>query len=130
MKWAYLAGVIDGEGWVGAQLGTSTPQPMIQVDNTYEGLIDYLVAQFGGNKTSYETTQRKANPTWKQPYRWSMTSKDELIPLLQRVLPYLVVKKAQVELLIELCEILPGRRQDEKDISYLSRTLNFYLYTF
>lgn len=95
---AYLAGIIDGEGTV--HIGRTGARPRcdynvrIYVVSTDKILIDWLIGNFGG--LSY-TRLPKPGSTWKTKYEWVIDRKllDELGV---QLLPYLIIKKPQMEL--------------------------------
>lgn len=102
---AYLAGIIDGEGcfYVGkvkqGKYGSGYQfHTTIKVDNTHRPLIDFLNQTFGGKR---EYSYWKKNPNHKPVYAWYSAGMmlDYICPL---ILPYLIVKKQQCELMIEI----------------------------
>jgi hypothetical protein len=112
---AYLAGILDGEGTISicdkrimkrkskgirktnkvyrARVNFSTN---VTVCNTDPVIIDWLVANFGGS-VSYSKRQKT---NWKQKITWIMPTAQISI-ILEKVLPYLVLKKEQAKLMIE-----------------------------
>ena len=104
---AYLAGIIDGEGsiYIGCyshnpKTGTPHYQTKIEVSNTSETLIDWLIANFQGNKTKYLYSQLPKNSK-RDVYRWTIWS-DHVGFLCQAMLPYLIIKKREAEIMIEI----------------------------
>jgi hypothetical protein len=106
---AYLAGIIDGEGsiYIGCyshnpKTGTPHYQTKIEVSNTSEPLVDWLIANFEGNKTMY-TAKQLAKNSRRAVYRWTIWS-DRVAHLCEIMLPYLVIKKREAEIMIEMRE--------------------------
>lgn len=106
---SYLAGIIDGEGsiYIGAfssnpKTGTPYYQTNIEVNNTNKGLIDWLVATFGGKDFSYTAKQTPKNSR-KPVFRW-IASGDRVTHLCEIIMPYLVVKKRQAEIMLKMRE--------------------------
>ena len=94
--YAYLAGIIDGEGCINAYPnGRSNPVPRLTVSMTDAVVIEWLV-MFGGSMR-LESSRTSGKPIW----RWTATA-NPLRVLLPRCLPYLKAKKGQAELLLEL----------------------------
>lgn len=104
---AYLAGIIDGEGSI--YIGNFSCNPItkvpyfqtnIQVTNTDKKLIDWLNETFGGltNKRSQKQHDSRSR---KQAYTWT-ASGDRLTHLCQLILPYIICKKRQVEIMLEM----------------------------
>lgn len=104
---AYLAGIIDGEGHISINRNKNCPQrrrnPRYQAEiavvNTDIRLMEFLVENVGG---SYY--QRKKVKEWhKDTYSWKVTSTTAR-DLCVKLLPYLLLKKGQAELIIKLYE--------------------------
>lgn len=97
---AYLAGIIDGEGtfYIGQEAkNCKSFNSRIVVVNTSKSLIDWIHFTFGG--MVYSRTNTK-NPNWKVKYEW-VCKKSEILLLCDMILPYLVCKKKQAEIMIE-----------------------------
>ena len=104
---AYLAGIVDGEGslYIGnfscnPKTGKPYYQTCMQVTNTDEKLIDWLIHTFGGLKSKRTAKQHPVNSR-KQAYVWTATG-DRLTHLCNLILPFLICKKRQCEILIEM----------------------------
>lgn len=121
---AYLAGLIDGEGCVTLHQHTPSSNNMtteLQVSNTNKKLMLWLVENFPeGSLTPVPLSSRGKERDWAQGYRWSLRGQKSL-PLLRAVLPYLVIKKRQMELLIEFLspDLCPG-----KGVKYTDHQIN------
>lgn len=107
---AYIAGIIDGEGTI--SVGIRNPNPkmrelrpqlvlQVAVVMTDESIISWL-KQVTGIGNLYK--QIKTNPKHKNIFHWRPSIKDSAKLLIQ-ILPYLIVKKRQAELFIELVSI-------------------------
>jgi hypothetical protein len=106
---AYLAGIIDGEGsiYIGnfssnPKTGTLHYQTNMEVTNTDKGLIDWLISNFGGRMNLYTAKQTPKNSR-KAVYRW-IASGELLTHLCHLLLPYIVIKKRQCEIMIKMRE--------------------------
>lgn len=104
---AYLAGIIDGEGsiYIGnfssnPKTGTLNYQTNMEVTNTDEALIDWLMNHIGGRKNKYTHKQTPTNSR-RDVYRW-IVSGDLLTELCHLLLPYLIIKKRQCEIMISM----------------------------
>lgn len=103
---AYLAGIIDGEGsiYIGnfskGLKGTPYYQTNMEVTNTEERLINWLMDNIGGRRTTYTHAQTPKNSR-RTVYRW-MVSGELLTHLCHLLLPYLIIKKRQCEIMIEM----------------------------
>jgi len=99
---AYAAGIVDGEGCV--TLRTRRPWgnevsricvPTLMVCNTDPRLTDWLRARFGGSVCC----SLRPGSHQKDVYRWSVVNRQCRAALLL-LLPFLILKKAQAEVLL------------------------------
>lgn len=117
---AYAAGVIDGEGTIGVWRERRAKNSSgyryrvaMEVSNTNEKLIDWLQQRFGGFKAIVNAEREGCKRLWK----WRSTT-SVVLEIVKQLLPYLVLKQEQAELVIEFCELQrkydqrPGKRQD------------------
>lgn len=132
-SFAYLAGIIDGEGCITITVSkykddTKPKQrgvhyvSRIQVTNTDRRLINWLVSNFGGNV--HGNGRRKKG--WKESYKWLLTGHKVQESLLLAVLPYLILKREQALTVLEFIrmngENNPAKRQIFKErINVLNR---------
>lgn len=86
---AYLAGLVDGEGWIG-YLST----PSIQIDSVSPSLVTTPSVLFGG---SVSTQDRKHSKV----FRWRVHG-PTAVGILKALLPYLRYKKRQAELVARM----------------------------
>jgi len=124
---AYAAGLVDADGSVIiAKVRLPTPSSRtpdyrlsVQVTNTYLPVLDMMVEEYGGS-VSHKPLTVGSFLTRRQHYNWAVGS-HKAAECLQRLLPYMVVKKEQAELALEFWEqriVVPGRRcvpQEEID---------------
>lgn len=103
---AYLAGIVDGEGSISigsyavTTIGTPQFTTYLSVSNTNKDMIDWLSNNFGTKPILYTTKQLAKNcrlPVW----RWQITG-DKLLHICELILPYVVAKRRQVEIMIEM----------------------------
>jgi hypothetical protein len=96
---AYFAGIIDGEGCFSLRpqvgLGDAVYVAALSVGNTDARLMQWIHQRFGGSLQLESRSNPKHQPVW----RWVASSTD-IDQILQRVLPYLVVKQRQAELFV------------------------------
>lgn len=101
---AYLAGIIDGEGSIEARIGSRRPSDLsirLVVGNVHRGLIEYLLATWGG------TMRTQVHGRYRPIYTWNLSLRAAR-PVMEAVLPYLIVKRRQVELVLELASLTGG----------------------
>ncbi len=99
-KLAYAAGIIDGEGSIGAytrgsKQGRGSLCLQLTVANTDIRMLVFLSELWGGKVSTLNRKHMK-----RQLYEWSRVGR-ECGCVLQDVLPYLIVKKEQAELAVE-----------------------------
>jgi len=101
-KLAYFAGIIDSEGGVTITYFPSRKNHRIRmyVVNTKKDLMDWLKTNIGGYVYEVKRTSHK-NPKWKTKYEWHFLPSRDSVNILKDVLPYLVIKKQQVEICIK-----------------------------
>ena len=102
---AYMAGIIDGEGsiYIGnfssnPKTGTKYYQTNIEVTNTDKPLMDWILNMFGGRLYTYTAKQLPKNSR-RTVYRWIATG-ERVTHLAEILLPYLIVKKRQADIMI------------------------------
>lgn len=103
---AYLAGIVDGEGSLSigsyskSSIGTDQFTTYLCICNTNKDMIDWLVDNFGTKCIPYTSKQLSKNsrlPVW----RWQITG-DKLLHICELILPFIVAKRRQVEIMIEM----------------------------
>lgn len=107
-KWAYVAGILDGEGSISISattLHTSSGNPYkgydlkVMISNTDMGLMEWLKETFGGNYR--EGKQNSAIKQNKICYRWTLGSYKLMEKFLLGVLPYMLMKREQANLALQ-----------------------------
>jgi hypothetical protein len=93
---AYLAGIIDGEGsFCLHNFGTHRFGSGLAIGNTDLRLMEWIHSHFGG----VVRAERRTSAKWKQIWRWTAKA-SEIEAITRAVLPYLIVKRQQAELLL------------------------------
>lgn len=88
-EWAYLAGLIDGEGSIsiGRQSGKPT-SAKVRFNNTDRDVIDWVKNRFGGLEC-----EANSNSSYGKKICWRLDwNGSNTIPILEGMLPYLVIK--------------------------------------
>ena len=106
---AYLAGIIDGEGSIYIGNFSCNPknkvpyyQTNMEVSNTDGRLIEWLINNVGGRSWKYTPNQTPKNSR-KQVFRW-IISGNLLTHICKLILPYVIIKKEQCEIMIKMRE--------------------------
>lgn len=103
-KWAYVAGIFDGEGCVDIYNATQakaskSPSFMLRASIAQKDgkIMNWLVEQFGGN------VQMSRKQEKYYIYRWDIRSQAAK-KFLEGILPYSIIKRKQIEFAIEFEE--------------------------
>lgn len=101
-NFAYVAGLIDADGslYISKSIrkdGYVSFDPIIMVRTTHLPTAKWLLKTFGGkyDKRTWDNNQ------WKPYYRWKFTSDKNASLFLEKILPYLWLKKEQAHVLRE-----------------------------
>lgn len=98
----YIAGFIDGEANIRMRKRNNRKTPYvearIQIANRHKGVLDAIQRRFGGTLAEYPNG---TNTIWR--LEWYNLA--EIGNLLRHILPYLIVKKAQAELLLQYIQL-------------------------
>jgi hypothetical protein len=113
---AYIAGIIDGEGYVTlAKMKNKASRkghyyaPKIVIGNTNEEVIRWLEEKVGAGSIGCHKRKNR----WKKLWVWTVWSK-QAISLLEEVKEYLIIKKEQTEVLLDMPSNNPGRKISDK----------------
>lgn len=127
-KWGYLAGMIDGEGFITISKG-SKPAPngngyvtaaprynlVVSVTGTSVPLMKWLLKTFGGSWSK----DKSQNPKWKPRCSWRSTGLKNKEIILLGILPYLVIKKEQATIGLDFVRLNGEQNPDKRDAMYL-----------
>lgn len=102
---AWAAGFIDGEGCLdfGRNLARRMPFiPRVTVGNTDEPALAALVDLFQGSIS----VRRRPDPRHQPMFAWQVTGATGCRRVLEPILPFLVVKRTQAEVMLRFCELV------------------------
>ena len=105
---AYIAGIIDGEGYIGI---SARKQVLVSVSNTSLWLCNYLKFSIGyGSVGVMPRYTKNSSPAW----HWFICSKKAML-FLELILPFLKLKRPQAELAIQVqrAKGIQGRPKSE-----------------
>ena len=116
---AYIAGFVDGEGCICIykrkrrykNQGFENYTCSIKIANTDKRIMDWFKNSFGGNlyKRVYDSTNQK------NAYCWELVA-DIGMQFVQKIVPYLKVKRKQAELLLEFRKTFNGGSYDYLEV--------------
>jgi hypothetical protein len=114
-KWSYVAGIVDGEGSICIYNKSQTRSYCgeIIIPNTSLNLMKWLTDNFGGRYTVFQP-EKLHGFNRKVLYRWRPAGKKNRENFLLGILPYLVIKKKQAQLLLDF-ERLPKLNRWQED---------------
>ena len=95
IDWGYVAGFFDGEGNLHTDKQTSTVQ--LRFDNTCEEAIREIQKFIRCGRIS---NRGREKPHHKDRFRLTISNHSEVLKVLEKMLPYLVVKKIATEEMI------------------------------
>lgn len=133
---AYLAGIVDGEGCIHIGYYFNKTQnryvyhSLLQITSTDKCLIDWLINMFGGNSSVYTEAQTPKNSTLK-PYVWKVSG-ERLTHLCELILPYAIIKKEQLQVMLEFRSTFQDQHEPKKGqqgIQAMSQELIDYRHT-
>lgn len=94
---AYVAGLIDGEGCLEIKKEDRKYEARIRVCMTDKIMIEWLHKSFGG----YFETRKFKDDRWKNAYVWDIHSNTLVKPFIEKIYPYLKLKKPQAGVIKE-----------------------------
>ncbi|HET6444894.1 MAG TPA: hypothetical protein VFI27_09995 [candidate division Zixibacteria bacterium] len=111
--WAWIAGMVDGEGCISLQRGYTKQwvwyKPRLAVTNTDQAAMEFIAKALGAN-----TRKRKpVRPHYRPIVDVEVGSRKTLLSILPKLIPYLRIKRRQAELLLRTVR-LPRGSSDEK----------------
>lgn len=105
-KLAYLAGLVDGEGCITIVKCKEkrTKQgfrffPLVVITNSSKDLIENVRDIIGFGRIYF----RKESSRWRKLYQLKIQDMKNIIGFLEGILPFLILKKEQAEILINFC---------------------------
>jgi hypothetical protein len=117
---AYIAAFIDGEGTISIRAykrktvaGGMRYNSVVEMNNTDVGVMQYLRSLIGPARY-YIHKQPEGNG--KRCYRFTVPSNVQRW-LLETILPYLVIKKRQAEIVIEFLSLLGNKEYGKTDVN-------------
>ncbi len=117
----YLAGLIDGEGYIGiVPHQKKYTRAILSISTTSPEIIDFLKNRVGGQVSMFYP---KEGDTHSPYWRWIMKRKKELKELLTKILPYLRCKKANAELVLNYFSCEWGQTELKRSLVIRSREL-------
>lgn len=107
---AYIAGLVDGEGWIGFSefKDERYPIPKVAIANTNYAIIEWLLERF--TDLSAHVYKRPATETQKPTYKMQISAAASVQALLEQISPYMIIKKERALLMMEYTSSRVGKR--------------------
>lgn len=110
-KYAYFAGLFDGEGTIGIYLRKDSKvldASRIAIGQKNGIVIDWLYGNFGGqinfkDKRKYAPKSSTENKTLELIHVWYTSDINKIEEILKKSLPFLKGKKTQAQIMLEYC---------------------------
>lgn len=110
----YYAGLFDGEGSVQLYHTHNIPRIWVKITNTFNPTLMYPITKFGGYIENNKASQN--NPLWHDVFTWKVYG-DKANQFLQWIQPYTIVKKDQIDLVVEFWKIYQPHRNIDVEIT-------------
>lgn len=102
-EFAWAAGFVDGEGYLGLRPAGRSFAPKIEVAQISTAPLDRLKNMFGGKVIPLKKRKKR-----RQAYRWDLLGRANIEYALVSMMPYLTVKLEQANLMLEfMATMLP-----------------------
>jgi DNA-binding CsgD family transcriptional regulator len=105
----YVAGLLDGEGVVSIvstrrkDRKNGMWKPIVDITNTCKEALEFIIKQIGGFR--FSTKKGVMTPHSRKPvYRIMLVRHKDVLEFLEMVMPYLIIKRRQAELVVEFCK--------------------------
>lgn len=115
---AYMAGAMDAEGTfcitscTHNTLGHRLYDPTVRYRNTFKGIFKWIVDNFGGTNYHHKPSGLSKLDSWD----WSTDSYKHSRSFISLILPYLIIKKEEAEVLLQFYDLyrqqVPEKRQE------------------
>ena len=93
----YIAGLFDGEGYITVNKNKKSFVPVVGIKMNGFDLLKTLHIEFGGY--FYQRKKYVNRPLTE----WILRGSFQVIPFLKKIEPFLIIKKEQAKLCLELC---------------------------
>ena len=107
----YIAGLFDGEGYITVNKNKKAFVPVVGIKMNGFNLLKKLNIEFGGY--FYQREKYINRPLTE----WTLRGSFQVIPFLKKIEPFLIIKKEQAKLCLELCKTYSIRNSQNKWIT-------------
>jgi hypothetical protein len=107
----YIAGLFDGEGYITVNKNKKAFVPVVGIKMNGFNLLKKLNIEFGGY--FYQREKYINRPLTE----WTLRGAFQVIPFLKKIEPFLIIKKEQAKLCLELCKTYSIRNSQNEWIT-------------
>lgn len=110
--YSYISGFFDAEGLIGAYRNSNRDDINLRITlaNTYLPILIGLKATFGGNVILHKKPEEHLE--WRQRWDWKIDNKNDQLFFLNKIIPYSIVKRQQLELGLKWFELTKNHSND------------------
>lgn len=133
--WAYLAGLIDGEGCI--VIGKSGQNKShdgipgsihysvrIRIGNTKCLMLEWIIVTIGLGRIS-KTVRHYENINYSDLYEWAVAKQSDVETILLHVMPYLTIKRPQAEIALKYIYLdATWAKEERKELHEKIKLLN------
>src|SRR3990167_2875569 len=107
---AYIAGLLDGEGNISINMfNNEMMYPKVHITNTYYNVLKYLQETTGIGNIHMHMEPNRIKTNRKPTYNWGITNMNDVRNFLKMMLPFIIIKRRQAKLAINLINIREQR---------------------
>lgn len=132
MNKSYIAGLMDGEGYIGIlpvnskETITQSFEPVVKIGMTGEASRSYLKELSEEYGASFQFRDR-SKEGFRDCYTFVLKSKKKVLRFLEDIEQHLIVKKDQAQLVIEFCKLpMTHTRHKSFNPEYVERKAEIY----
>jgi hypothetical protein len=121
MNTSYIAGIVDGEGYIGAYPAPEslnkygrTLIPCVKIAQAGVFARDNLLLPLKEKYGGYISTRRFTNKNWTQAYMWELKSAKSIKLFIDDIYPHLILKKKQAELILTICDLTRKDKREDR----------------
>jgi hypothetical protein len=117
VDYSYIAGIMDGEGCIATSNDTRNgcPTVRIAVSMADSYIPQWLHEKFSGSFIYIKRNRKHLNE--RTQYVWSVSKSIDVINFLEKIIPYLKIKKNRAKLALKLANLIVTRKNNPKSYS-------------
>jgi len=117
----WLAGIFDGEGWVGVYRSGKSYGAYLGVSNTDREMITRIFRLVGNRGRIYDKMPKNYPDHWAPYYEWRCHKRDDILAILTVLQPHLTTKAVRAGLAIQLANLIGSRNCGPVQVNRVAR---------